>query len=219
MGTGVGEERNIETGVTDGWKIETGVGDDDSNNDGVTRPLSHFLETPNLFLFSLFLSLPILLREATVAEDLGSSAKSSCRVPAPSSSVRLGPDTVVISVSFKVVMFSVFFMKSVNIWNLSSSDILLGVVTGAGSGLVAEVSLGVVNGGRDSGLAVVRGAGSLVLNNDGRGVNFLLGSVGLRDRNFVSNSFLLSLSTLTSLRSVSLVSSSSSPCFSPNKEF
>ena len=43
---------------------------------------------------------------------------------------------MVISVSFKVVMFSVFFMKSVNILNLSSSDILLGVVKEAGCGVV-----------------------------------------------------------------------------------
>ena len=216
MGTGVGLDRNMETGVTDGWKIETGVGEEDSNRDGVTRPLSHFFETPNLFLFCLFRSLPILFREATVAEDLGSSAKSSCRVLTPPSSIVLGPDTVVISVSFRVVIFSVFFMKSVKIWNLSSSDILLGVVTGTGSGLV---SLGVVKAGSDCDLAVVRGGGSRVLNSDGRGVNFLLGNVGRRGRNLESNSFLLSLSMFTSLRSVSAVSSSSSPCSSPNIEF
>ena len=221
MGTGVGEERNMETGVTDGWKMETGVGEDDSNNEGVTRPLSHFLETPNLFLFCLILSRPMLLRPATVAEDLGRSAKSSCRVLTltPPSSIVLRPDTVVISVSFRVVIFSVFFMKSVNIWNLSSSDILLGVVTGAGSGLVAVPSLGVVKGGRESDLAVVRGAGSRVLSSDGRGVNFLRGSVGRLGRNLDSNNFLLSFSTFTSLRSVSAVSSSSSPGLSPNIEF
>jgi len=39
---------------------------------------------------------------------------------------------VVISESFNVVMFSVFFMKSVNILNLSSSDILFGVVNDEG---------------------------------------------------------------------------------------
>ena len=194
--------------------METGVGEDDSNNEGVTRPLSHFLETPNLWLFSFFLSLPMLLRETAVCEDLGDSAKSCCRVTPPPSSIT--PDTVVISVSFRVVIFSVFFMKSVNIWNLSSSDIRLGVVTGTGSA-VSEVSLGVVKGGRDADLAVVRGAGSRVLSNEGRGVNFLLGNVGRR--NLDSNSFLLSLSTFTSLRSVSLVSSSLSPCSPPNMEF
>lgn len=196
--------------------METGVGEDDSNNEGVTRPLSHFLETPNLLLFSFFLSLPMLLRETAVCEDLGDSAKSCRRVTLLTPPSSMTPDTVVISVSFRVVIFSVFFMKSVNIWNLSSSDILLGVVTGAGSG-VSEVSLGVVKGGRDSDLAVVLGTGSRPLSNDGRGVNFLLGNVGLR--NLDSNSFLLSLSTFTSLRSVSLVSSSLSPCSPPNIEF
>ena len=204
----------METAVTGGRKMETGVGEVDSNNDGVTRPLSHFLETPNLWFFSFFLSLPMLLRETAACEDLGDSAKSCCRVTPPPSSIT--PDTVVISVSFRVVIFSDFFMKSVNIWNLSSSDIRLGVVTGAGSG-VSEVTLGVVKGGRDSDLAVVRGAGSRVLSSDGRGVNFRLGNVGRR--NLDSNSFLLSLSTFTSLRSVSLVSSSLSPCSPPNMEF
>jgi len=204
----------METGVTEWWKMETGVGEEDSNNDGVTRPLSHFLETPNLLLFSFFLSLAMLLRGTAVSEDLGDSAKSCCRVTPPPASIT--PDTVVISVSFRVVIFSVFFMKSVNIWNLSSSDIRLGVVTGAGSG-VSEVSRGVVKGGRDSGLAVVLGAGSRPRNIDGRGVNFLLGNVGRR--NLDSNSFLLSVSTFTSLRSVSLVSSSLSPCSPPNIEF
>jgi len=95
---------------------------------------------------------------------------------------------VVISVSFKVVMFSVFFMKSVNILNLSSSDILFGVVNEVGWGVVrmkgrvtllkfrllilpllrvvcggGSVVLAVVNGGKSASIAtVVKGAGSAV---------------------------------------------------------
>ena len=100
-------------------------------------------------------------------------------------------------------------MKSVNIWNLSSSDILLGVtpselsvVSGGGS---VEADLGVVKGAKEVG-------GSLVRRRFGRGENFL-GNDGRRGLNLFFNGFLLS----TSLRSVSsmllspnLVSSSSS---------
>lgn len=80
----------------------------------------------------------ILFLDEVLIDDLGVSTMSSWGISnmvVCSSSASLPCRTnpcVVISVSFNVVMFSVFFMKSVNILNLSSSDILFGVVNEVG---------------------------------------------------------------------------------------
>ena len=93
---------------------------------------------------------------ASLTDDLGSSAMSfSTTLKTLLSSIT--PDTaVVISISLSVVIFSVFFIKSVNIWNLSSSDILLGVVTAVGSATVTLL-LVVSAGGSVNEAGVVKG--------------------------------------------------------------
>ena len=166
---------------------------------------------------------------ASLTDDLGSSAMSfSTTLKTLLSSIT--PDTaVVISISLSVVIFSVFFIKSVNIWNLSSSDILLGVVTAVGSATVTPL-LVVSAGGSVNDAGVVKGVNfcsfwvvlkifwglrSIV----GRGLN-LRGKDGRRGLNlflFLKNFCLLvSISLSTSLRSVSSFSSSLSLCSSPN---
>lgn len=166
---------------------------------------------------------------ASLTDDLGSSAMSfSTTLKTLLSSIT--PDTaVVISISLSVVIFSVFFIKSVNIWNLSSSDILLGVVTAVGS--ATETLLLVVSaGGSVNEAGVVKGVNFcsfwVVLKifwglrrMVGRGLN-LRGKDGRRGLNlflFLKNFCLLvSISLSTSLRSVSSFSSSLSLCSSPN---
>jgi len=120
------------------------VGSVDFWGSSVTFPLSHFVVRsvdPAFFtdFFSLSSSiLTILFLDEVLMDDLGVSTMSSSglsNMVVCSSSTSLPSRTnpcVVISVSFKVVMFSVFFMKSVNILNLSSSDILFGVVNEVG---------------------------------------------------------------------------------------
>jgi len=123
--------------------------------------------------FSLSSSiLTILFFDEVLMDDLGVSTMSSSGISnmvVCSSSTSLPSRTnpcVVISVSFKVVMFSVFFMKSVNILNLSSSDILFGVVNEVGWGVVrrkGRVTLLKVRLLKLPVLAVVCGGGSVVL--------------------------------------------------------
>ena len=166
---------------------------------------------------------------ASLTDDLGSSAMSfSTTLKTLLSSIT--PDTaVVISISLSVVIFSVFFIKSVNIWNLSSSDILLGVVTAVGSATVTLL-LVVSAGGSVNEAGVVKGVNFcsfwVVLKifwglrrMVGRGLN-LRGKDGRRGLNlflFLKNFCLLvSISLSTSLRSVSSFSSSLSLCSSPN---
>lgn len=167
---------------------------------------------------------------ASLTDDLGSSAMSfSTTLKTLLSSIT--PDTaVVISISLSVVIFSVFFIKSVNIWNLSSSDILLGVVTAVGSATVTLLLLVVSAGGSVNEAGVVKGVNFcsfwVVLKifwglrrMVGRGLN-LRGKDGRRGLNlflFLKNFCLLvSISLSTSLRSVSSFSSSLSLCSSPN---
>ena len=243
---GLGEE--AKKGLLDGEGPKDGVeegpkglGDEgpkrgvEGPKDGLTLltwPLSDLFLTPNLPGFCLTTDFcPRLFLDLTsLAEDLGVSAMSfwielNTEAALLSS---ITPDTVVISATFLkvVVIFSVFFIKSVNIWNLSSSDILLGVVPATGSLLAAVVWAG---GSPPDGPGVVKGVkepapvveprkmvpGSRFLKRFGRGLN-LLGNDGRRGLNLFWNNFFLSVSTLTSLRSVSSCSSSLSPGSLPN---
>ena len=227
VGVGVGEPKNgageeVKKGLGEEWK--KGAGEEPKNEgeapkcedgveakDGVTRPLSDLFLTPNLpDGFLLPAAWPMsFLKPPLAAEDLGSSAMSfwtTLKIGAALSSIT--PDTVVISVSFTVVIFSDFFMKSVKIWNLSSSLIRLGVVTASVAGV-----------GRGRGRAVVCAGGSLV---PARGVvkgaaveprePKRRGIVGRRGRNLDGNNFFLSVSTCTSLRALSSSPSRMSPC-------
>ena len=226
----------MEWNEEEGEEPKNGVGDeakkegDDPNCEisGVRCPLSDLLLTPNLPALGFFLNVecPISFLDASLTEDLGSSAMSlSATLKTEAGLSSITPDTVVNSMSFKVVdLFSVFFIKSVNIWNRSSSDILLGVVTGTGSVLAPGVPLssrGVVNGVNEGSLSVVLNSGLFPLFLKmlfGFGLN-LLGKEGLRGLNLFRNSFcrlVLLESTLTSFRSVSSCSSSLSPCTFPN---
>jgi len=183
-------------------------------------------------------------------DDLGistesSSATSNMVVCSSSTSLSCGTNPcVVISVSFKVVMFSVFFMKSVNILNLSSSDILFGVVKEVGCGVVrrsgrvtlgkvllltppalpvvcggGSVVLAVVNGGNSESMAtVVSGGGSTVGLN---GLFVVLRVVGLRRIGFLGlnlflNKFLREPKSLFRLDCTPLVSSFRSESLSPS---
>ena len=226
VGVGVGEPKNgageeVKKGLGEEWK--KGAGEEPKNEgeapkcedgveakDGVTRPLSDLFLTPNLpDGFLLPAAWPMsFLKPALAAEDLGSSAMSfwtTLKTGAALASIT--PDTVVISVSCTVVMFSDFFMKSVKIWNLSSSLIRLGVVTASVAGV-----------GRGRGRAVVWAGGSLV---PARGVvkgaaveprePKRRGIVGRRGRNLDGNNFFLSVSTWTSLSALSSSPSRVSP--------
>ena len=112
---GVGEEAKNE-----------GEEPKDESKVGVTRPLSDLFLTPNLpdgffllvFWRMSFLSPPLM------PEDLGVSAMSF-RMELKIEFDSITPDAVVISAAVSLsVIFSLFFMKSVNIWNRSFSDIL-----------------------------------------------------------------------------------------------
>ena len=217
---GVGEEAKKE-----------GEEPKDESKVGVTRPLSDLFLTPNLPGFFLFWTMSFLSPPLN-PEDLGVSAMSF-RMELKIELDSITPCAVVISVSLSVI-FSLFFMKSVNIWNRSFSDILLGVVTATGSGvgrrpgtepLVVCAGGSVVEDRKMSwGLGVVKGSaasasllGSRVLSRLGLelGLN-LRGREGRRGRNLLWNSFFLSRLSRTSLRSESSCSSSLSPCSSPD---
>ena len=222
---GVGEEAKKE-----------GEEPKDESKVGVTRPLSDLFLTPNLpdgFFLLVFWTMSFLSPPLLPPEDLGVSAMSF-RMELKIEFDSITPDAVVISAAALSVIFSLFFMKSVNIWNRSFSDILLGVVTATGSGvgrrpgtepLVVCAGGSVVEDRKMSwGLGVVKGSaasasllGSRVLSRLGLelGLN-LRGREGRRGRNLLWNSFFLSRLSRTSLRSESSCSSSLSPCSSPD---
>ena len=121
---GAGEE-GPKNGVGEEAKKE-GEEPKDESKVGVTRPLSDLFLTPNLpdgffllvFWRMSFLSPPLM------PEDLGVSAMSF-RMELKIEFDSITPDAVVISAAVSLsVIFSLFFMKSVNIWNRSFSDIL-----------------------------------------------------------------------------------------------
>ena len=112
-----------------------GVGEDGPKNEGeegpkeskvgVTRPLSDLFLTPNLpdgFFLLVFWTMSFL-SPPLMPEDLGVSAMSF-RMELKIELDSITPDAVVISSVSLSVIFSLFFMKSVNIWNRSFSDIL-----------------------------------------------------------------------------------------------
>ena len=121
---GLGED-GPKKGVGEEAKNE-GEEPKDESKVGVTRPLSDLFLTPNLpdgffllvFWRMSFLSPPLM------PEDLGVSAMSF-RMELKIEFDSITPDAVVISAAVSLsVIFSLFFMKSVNIWNRSFSDIL-----------------------------------------------------------------------------------------------
>ena len=112
-----------------------GVGEDGPKNEGeegpkeskvgVTRPLSDLFLTPNLpdgFFLLVFWTMSFR-SPPLMPEDLGVSAMSF-RMELKIELDSITPDAVVISSVSLSVIFSLFFMKSVNIWNRSFSDIL-----------------------------------------------------------------------------------------------
>ena len=119
---GAGEE-GPKNGVGEEAKKE-GEEPKDESKVGVTRPLSDLFLTPNLpdgFFLLVFWTMSFL-SPPLMPEDLGVSAMSF-RMELKIELDSITPDAVVISVSLSVI-FSLFFMKSVNIWNRSFSDIL-----------------------------------------------------------------------------------------------
>ena len=118
---GAGEE-GPKNGVGEEAKKE-GEEPKDESKVGVTRPLSDLFLTPNLPGFFLFWTMSFLSPPLN-PEDLGVSAMSF-RMELKIEFDSITPDTVVISTAVSLsVIFSLFFMKSVNIWNRSFSDIL-----------------------------------------------------------------------------------------------
>ena len=123
---GLGEDGPKKGVGEDGPKNEGEEGPKDESKVGVTRPLSDLFLTPNLpdgFFLLVFWRMSFL--RPPLPEDLGVSAMSF-RMELKIEFDSITPDAVVISaaaVSLSVI-FSLFFMKSVNIWNRSFSDIL-----------------------------------------------------------------------------------------------
>ena len=123
---GAGEE-GPKDGVGEEAKKE-GEEPKDESKVGVTRPLSDLFLTPNLpdgfFLLMVFWRMSFL-SPPLMPEDLGVSAMSF-RMELKIEFDSITPDAVVISAAVLSlsVIFSLFFMKSVNIWNRSFSDIL-----------------------------------------------------------------------------------------------
>ena len=119
---GAGEE-GPKNGVGEEAKKE-GEDPKDESKVGVTRPLSDLFLTPNLpdgFFLLVFWRMSFL--SPPLPEDLGVSAMSF-RMELKIEFDSITPDAVVISAVSLSVIFSLFFMKSVNIWNRSFSDIL-----------------------------------------------------------------------------------------------
>ena len=119
---GAGED-GPKNGVGEEAKKE-GEDPKDESKVGVTRPLSDLFLTPNLpdgFFLLVFWTMSFR-SPPLMPEDLGVSAMSF-RMELKIELDSITPDAVVISVSLSVI-FSLFFMKSVNIWNRSFSDIL-----------------------------------------------------------------------------------------------
>ena len=122
---GLGEDGPKKGVGEDGPKNEGEEGPKDESKVGVTRPLSDLFLTPNLpdgFFLLVFWTMSFR-SPPLMPEDLGVSAMSF-RMELKIELDSITPDAVVISSVSLSVIFSLFFMKSVNIWNRSFSDIL-----------------------------------------------------------------------------------------------
>ena len=122
---GLGEDGPKKGVGEDGPKNEGEEGPKDESKVGVTRPLSDLFLTPNLpdgFFLLVFWTMSFR-SPPLMPEDLGVSAMSF-RMELKIELDSITPDAVVISSVSLSVIFSLFFMKSGNIWNRSFSDIL-----------------------------------------------------------------------------------------------